>query len=654
MNSQGKNKKMSRVLTINVTKIIHELAIVILLSFVLSNALLSQCNPNPSITVDDAGITFETFGTNSCWIHIPITIMNPGPCDISAFTMIFSVTSPEGTENFVHNVSAPTAAGGIVSDQVNFPSVLFFDNLEEACFEAADVEIEYIISTLNPASSLTETIDCPFGDGLIVVCENDNSIICDDRFCEPYPCSTNVGVTVDNSDLSITDETGNTCLINIPYALTSSGTCDVGIFNIDIIVTTPEGNETFSQAINGLTAGGNSSGTVSISSEILESDVSTNCYELSDITVSSTISSTDPPEPVTSTIPCHDGKGTIEVCANNNYIICDDSSCVPWSCENALDFAIDEDNLTISNPGVAICSLNIPYQGVNNGDCDVSGFSIDIRITTPLGTQIFTDVYAGPLGSGTVFNQSFTASHTILASASGACFDIDDISISITESSTNSAQPITSTIACPDGLGTIEVCANNFEVTCDVSNCDYIIPIDLIGLEGEKTNSKVNLFWQTASEIDNDYFLIEHSSDGSSFNTIGMVNGQLHSNQITDYKFEDSEPIEGSNYYRLAMVDINGHIDFSNTIHISFDMKERNIFISPNPASDQLSIHGLDTFDQYATIQIFSAAGNLVRQFTITNDKGLNYINIQELDNGIYFIKMSDGNNSQIEKLLKI
>jgi len=645
---------MKQAIRINFDKRLWSAGILILSFLALSFNLSSQCTADPTIQVDTESVTFDPFGVNRCWIRIPIRVLNAGPCDMSGFTMIFSVTSPEGTENFVHIVAGPITAGNSVLDQVNFPSTLFFDNIDGDCFTSSDVTIDYMISNLDPPTSMTESIACPFGDGLVIVCTNDNSVICDDRFCEPFPCSTEVGVAVNESFMSIVDEAGNTCSLNIPYALTSSGTCDVGIFNIDIVVTTPDGVETISQSVSGLAAGTNTNGNVNVSSAILESNVNNACFDLSDISVVSSISSTVPPEAITTTIPCPDGKGTLEVCANNNFIVCDQSSCVPYTCENIFGFNVDNSGLSISATGTGICSLVIPYTGVNMGDCDVSGFSLNITISTPVGIQVFTDTYAGPLAAGASFNQSFTVTHPVLSPNASNCFDLADIDITIIESSTNGPQPITTTIACPDGLGTIEVCTNNFDITCDASNCEFIIPIDLIGLEGNKENTNVNLFWQTASEVNNDYFLIEHSADGTMFTTIGMVQGQGNSSEINDYKYLHIDPVAGSNYYRLAMVDNNGHIDFSNTIHISYSSSIREIFISPNPASDQLTVHGLNTFEEQVDIAIFSANGSLIKRDAMNTEMSYDFVNISALESGIYFIHISDGRNKEVHKFVKI
>ena len=72
------------------------------------------------------------------------------------------------------------------------------------------------------------------------------------------------------------------------------------------------------------------------------------------------------------------------------------------------------------------------------------------------------------------------------------------------------------------------------------------------------TSSSVKTIWQTASELHNDYFIIEKSSNGYDWEQSGIVNGAGNSNQVLNYNFIDYFPYLGLSYYRLTQVDFDG------------------------------------------------------------------------------------------------
>lgn len=90
-----------------------------------------------------------------------------------------------------------------------------------------------------------------------------------------------------------------------------------------------------------------------------------------------------------------------------------------------------------------------------------------------------------------------------------------------------------------------------------IPNTPTPLPIELISFEGVRDGDKVRLNWSTATETNNDYFLVERSEDGIHFNSIGKVNGAGNSLSMKNYYLYDSNPFESINYYRLKQTDFN-------------------------------------------------------------------------------------------------
>ena len=95
--------------------------------------------------------------------------------------------------------------------------------------------------------------------------------------------------------------------------------------------------------------------------------------------------------------------------------------------------------------------------------------------------------------------------------------------------------------------------------------CLNLLPVELIAFEGQNAGRQNKLRWITASEVDNDYFIVERSDDGVAFEQIAKIEGQGTTTVQTDYDYTDITFQSPTNYYRLTQVDFNGDLSL---IHI--------------------------------------------------------------------------------------
>ena len=109
-------------------------------------------------------------------------------------------------------------------------------------------------------------------------------------------------------------------------------------------------------------------------------------------------------------------------------------------------------------------------------------------------------------------------------------------------------------------------CTFNWEITQGAP-----LPVELLYLSGAPYNDKITITWATASEFNNDYFTIEKSIDGKIFKKIGTVNGDGTTSLLSNYTFNDLEPVSGINYYRLSQKDYNGATKSFDIINISYN-----------------------------------------------------------------------------------
>ena len=184
-----------------------------------------------------------------------------------------------------------------------------------------------------------------------------------------------------------------------------------------------------------------------------------------------------------------------------------------------------------------------------------------------------------------------------------------------------------------------------------------VLPVELIHFDATANkNGTVQLKWITLSEQDNDYFLIERSSDGINFRTVEEISGALNSTELKKYTFRDENPSHGDNYYRLKQVDTDGDFEYSVIISINIKNKSSEFSIYPNPVQDKLNIRLNAPVEKNSQISIFNSIGVLVEQIEISDDYGsIVPLDVHKLTPGTYFISIRNGRKDVIlKKFIKI
>lgn len=171
------------------------------------------------------------------------------------------------------------------------------------------------------------------------------------------------------------------------------------------------------------------------------------------------------------------------------------------------------------------------------------------------------------------------------------------------------------------------------------------LPVELIDFKAIKTTNQVLLKWITASEINNDYFSIERSSDAENWEIIGTVKGSGNSNQKQEYSFIDKNPLKGESYYQIKQTDFDG----TSTYSFISSVEENKIYspleleVYPNPSEKLIYIEGEE--NELSQILIYSSLGkNLTLHIpsAIISSTMIQY-DISNLPNGVYVIQTLRG-----------
>ncbi len=208
---------------------------------------------------------------------------------------------------------------------------------------------------------------------------------------------------------------------------------------------------------------------------------------------------------------------------------------------------------------------------------------------------------------------------------------------------------------------------NHVQTSTDFFNSRFAIaqefspfPISLLYFIADPEKEGVQCSWETASEINNEYFYVERSSDAKEFTTIGKVKGHGAgtSTQPLYYTlFDGNPPCYEVLYYRLKQVDIDGKSSYSDIVAINCNNKNV-VSLYPNPANTELNINFYQPLEGNASIRIVDILGKTVLETTNVVHTGYNVVTLKitDLPQGVYYMKLmnsDDDTNTSQTKLVK-
>ena len=176
-----------------------------------------------------------------------------------------------------------------------------------------------------------------------------------------------------------------------------------------------------------------------------------------------------------------------------------------------------------------------------------------------------------------------------------------------------------------------------------------VLPIKLGAFLVKKLNNSVQLNWSTAQEINSSHFIIERSADGRNWNTIETVRAAGNSNASINYLAYDNTPLNGTNYYRLKLVDLDTRAEYSPVRNVYFNMPY-TVVIAPNPVRDLINITIAKATSQSIIVEVVDISGKMVYEET-TNRSSIQ-INLSGLAKGMYFVKLITEEGTITKKVL--
>lgn len=191
-------------------------------------------------------------------------------------------------------------------------------------------------------------------------------------------------------------------------------------------------------------------------------------------------------------------------------------------------------------------------------------------------------------------------------------------------------------------------------VTLGSGDASNPLPVELTLFDAHLSGNQVDLVWETATELNNDFFEVQRSIDGNNFETIEIISGAGTTKETQNYRTVDYQPLAGTSYYRLRQVDFNGDYEFSKVVTVN-NNGQVNVSLYPNPTSKEEVYVRVSSFNYNSPIHI-----------AIWDMKGVSHysgiLTLEQLQkplsissnmlSGIYIVEVTQGNVSQKVRLM--
>lgn len=183
------------------------------------------------------------------------------------------------------------------------------------------------------------------------------------------------------------------------------------------------------------------------------------------------------------------------------------------------------------------------------------------------------------------------------------------------------------------------------------------LPVTLVTFTARRVDDFVELNWKTSSELNNDYFEIQRSTDGFEFMSLGQVTGNGTTNETHDYQFIDPNIFKGKRYYRLKQIDFDGTATFSDIVLVTIDQGANlGVDIFPNPNNNEplnIAVRGGEF--TVVRVRILDMQGkelsNTIADISLSENLIID-TSTADLKQGMYLIEITNGAERVTKRLV--
>jgi hypothetical protein len=174
---------------------------------------------------------------------------------------------------------------------------------------------------------------------------------------------------------------------------------------------------------------------------------------------------------------------------------------------------------------------------------------------------------------------------------------------------------------------------------------DVTLPIELYEFKAIPTKAgQVKLQWKTVTETNNDFFTVEHSTQGTEFTAIFKIPGAGTTTHATQYEKLHTTPASGVNYYRLKQTDVDGTSQILKVVSVTLGLTTGTL-VYPNPIDNTWYVKFSGRAGDSRLLEVFDLTGRKLKEYQIQGEQ-ITELTRQGILNGTYLLKVTAPDNS--------
>lgn len=181
------------------------------------------------------------------------------------------------------------------------------------------------------------------------------------------------------------------------------------------------------------------------------------------------------------------------------------------------------------------------------------------------------------------------------------------------------------------------------------------LSVELKNFEITKINQTAKITWETQSETNNDFFVIQRLRNLTEApESIGQISGAGNTTEAINYDFTDYNPLNNTSYYRIVQQDFDGKRNAFpwQRFELQNQSNQMTIKAYPNPVRNFLNVE-IDSSNPDAIVSLVNIKGQTVLAENVQiNEKTTKRIDVSHLQSGIYNLKVSDKDHSEIKRIV--
>ena len=180
-----------------------------------------------------------------------------------------------------------------------------------------------------------------------------------------------------------------------------------------------------------------------------------------------------------------------------------------------------------------------------------------------------------------------------------------------------------------------------------LENFDGVLPVTLTSFNILQDGESVSLLWETASELNNAGFEIQHRYAEEAWQAIGFVQGAGTTDEIQTYSFSIDELNPGKHQFRLKQIDFDGAFEYSQERIVEIELSQRYVLSNafPNPFNPQTAFTLSIAKTQDVRVELYDMTGRLIQTLhegsLPANTSHQFIIDGSQLSSGVYLYRVT-------------